>query len=163
METEINRAPRALDHMRWPGSGRSPELSIIGWGFPLNAAWEFAQSPLYADWDQQWTYLLWTRFHCTVGDVMILLGAFWLTSLVFGTRRWIGTTHHAALLFVVLGIGYTTWSEWFNTSIRASWGYAAAMPVIGGVGLAPVLQWMLLPPLVLWLSRPRTSQRTGAR
>ena len=163
MKTEMTRAPSAPDRVRWPRSGHSPELSIIGWGFPLNAAWEFAQSPLYADWDQPWTYLLWTRFHCTVGDVMILVAAFWLTSLVLGTRRWIGTKHHAALLFVVLGIGYTTWSEWFNTSIRASWGYAAAMPVIGGVGLAPVLQWTLLPPLVLRLSQPRTSQRTGAR
>jgi hypothetical protein len=136
----------------WPPAGRPPELSVIGWGFPVNAAWEFAHSPLYADWDQAWTYLLWTRLHCTIGDVMILLGAFWLTSLVFGTRRWMGTRYGAAFVFVVLGVGYTSWSEWFNTSIRSSWGYAATMPVIAGIGLTPVLQWMLLPPLILWLS-----------
>jgi hypothetical protein len=156
------RALRAVRNFlgRLRGSGRLPEWSIVGWGFPLNAAWEFAQSPLYADWDRPWVYLLWTRLHCTVGDVMILLGAFWLTSLVFGTRRWIGTKHGGALLFVLLGIGYTTWSEWLNTSVRVSWSYGAAMPVIFGIGLAPLLQW-ILPPLVLWLSRPRASQRTS--
>jgi len=144
--------------MRWPRSGRSPELSLVGWGFPLNAAWEFAHSPLYADWGRDWPYLLWTRLHCTVGDVMILLVAFWLASLVFGTRRWINTRNGAAVLFVILGVGYTTWSEWFNTGVRESWGYAPAMPVIAGIGLSPILQWLLLPPLILRLSRPDASQ-----
>lgn len=145
-----------MNRLSWRGFGRAPELSVIGWGLPLNTGWEFAHSPLYADWDREWTYLLWTRLHCSVGDVMILLGAFWFTSLAFGTRGWIGTTHRAALLFIVLGVGYTAWSEWFNTSVRASWDYAPTMPVIGGIGLTPMLQWVLLPPLILWLSRPST-------
>jgi hypothetical protein len=160
MKTEARRASRSLDVPTWRDSGRAPELSIIAWGLPLNAVWEFAHSPLYADWDRDWMYLLWTRLHCTVGDVVILLGAFWLTSLVFRTRRWIGIRHGAAVLCVLLGIGYTTWSEWFNTSIRESWDYAPAMPVIGGIGLAPILQWMVLPSLILWLSRPRAPQPT---
>lgn len=134
---------------------RVPGLSVIRWGFPLNGAWEFAHSPLYADWDRDWTYLLWTRLHCAVGDVLILLGAFWLTSLVFRTRRWVGVTRSASWMFVLLGLGYTAWSEWYNTSIRASWGYAETMPVILGVGLAPLLQWVLVPPLTLWLSNRR--------
>lgn len=61
-------------------------------------------------------------------------------------------------MFVVLGIAYTLWSEWFNTSVRASWDYAPAMPVIAGIGLTPMLQWVLLPPLILWLSRPSASR-----
>ena len=93
-----------MNRLPWRVSGRAPELSVIGWGLPLNAAWEFAHSPLYADWDRDLMYLLWTRLHCTVGDVMILLGAFWCTSLVFRTRAWIGSKHSAALLFVVLGV-----------------------------------------------------------
>lgn len=140
---------------------RAPEFAIVRWGFPLNAAWEFAHSPLYADWNREWTYLLWTRLHCTVGDVMILLGAFWLTSLVFGTRHWIGTTRSASWLFVISGVGYTAWSEWYNVSIRASWGYDATMPVIVGIGLAPLVQWMLVPPLTLWLLRKCGSLEHG--
>lgn len=158
-KTEVGHASRARGGLRWPGSGRCPELSLVAWGFPLNAAWELAHSPLYADWGRDWTYLLWTRLHCTVGDVMILLGAFWLTSLVFGTRRWIDTRPSAAVLFVILGVAYTTWSEWFNTGVRASWGYAAVMPTIAGIGVSPILQWVLLPPLLLWLTERRATPR----
>ena len=120
---------------------------MIRWGLAFNVVWEFGHSPLYADWHRERTYLLWTRLHCTVGDVLILPSAFWLTSVVFQTRHWIRADHGAALLFVLLGVGYTIWSEWYNISISASWGYAPAMPVILGIGLSPVLLWVLLPPL----------------
>ena len=138
------------------GSG-VPEWSVVRWGFPLNLAWEFAQSPLYADWDREWTYLLWTRLHCTAGDVLILLGACWGTALVFRTRHWLGVRRLGPLVFIVLGLSYTVWSEWLNVSIRASWGYAPGMPALGGVGLSPLLQWVVVPALTLRLSRPRSA------
>jgi len=132
---------------------------VLAWGFLLNAAWEAAHSPLYTDWSREWTYLAWTRLHCTLGDVLILLGAFWVTSLVYGTRRWPGTRPVAEILFVLLGLAYTVWSEWYNTGIRASWGYSPWMPTVLGVGLTPILQWVLLPPLIVRLVRPRVRPR----
>jgi hypothetical protein len=35
----------------------------------------------------------------------------------------------------------------------SSWTYAPSMPIVPGtgVGLAPLLQWLLLPPVVVWL------------
>ncbi|MEZ5318366.1 MAG: hypothetical protein R2752_13280 [Vicinamibacterales bacterium] len=138
---------------------RSPEWALLLWALPLNAAWEFAQSPLYADWNRDWPYLIWTRLHCTAGDGFILLGAFWFTSLAFRTRHWIGTRRGADALFIAAGFGYTLWSEWYNTSVRASWGYSANMPLIIGIGLAPILQWTLLPPLALRLLRRSESRR----
>ncbi len=59
------------------------EIAVIGWGFVLNLVWELAQSPLYADHATGWGYIAWTRVHCTLGDVLILLGAFWATAAVF--------------------------------------------------------------------------------
>jgi hypothetical protein len=38
--------------------------------FGLNAAWEFLQSPLYADHGRELVYLLRTRLHCAGGDAM---------------------------------------------------------------------------------------------
>ena len=38
---------------------------------------------------------------------------------------------------------------------RGRWEYAEAMPRLPllGTGLAPLLQWLLIPPLVIWLVR----------
>jgi len=135
-----------------------PEIQLIVWGGVLNAIWEFAQSALYTDHDRGWWYVTWTRLHCTVGDVMILLSAFWIVSFAFRTRSWAaGKRHSACVLFIVSGLGYTIFSEWWNTSIRDSWQYADVMPVVFGIGLSPVAQWIVIPPVVLRLIQLQTS------
>ena len=131
-----------------------PEVRLLTWGFLLNAVWEFLQSPLYADHARGGVYVLWTRLHCTGGDALILLGAFWATSLALRTREWWARPRRGAVaLFILLGLVYTAWSEWFNTGVRSSWAYAPAMPLVLGLGLTPLLQWLLLPPAILALVR----------
>lgn len=128
------------------------EVRLTTWGALLNGAWEFLQSPLYADHARGWRYVLWTRLHCTGGDVLILLGAFWITSIAFRSRHWwAGPRWGAVALFLLLGLGYTAWSELYNTQVRGAWEYTSAMPLAFGVGAAPLLQWVLLPPVVLAL------------
>lgn len=130
------------------------EIPLVLWGFALNLVWEFAQSPLYADHVEGWRYLVWTRFHCTLGDVLILLGAFWATAAAYRSWSWPVTRGNAAtVMFLVAGLLYTSWSEWFNTSVRGAWSYAPAMPTVLGVGLAPLLQWLVLPPLLILILR----------
>ena len=136
-------------------SGARPfEVPLIGWGFPLNLVWEFMQSPLYADHAIGWRYVAWTRFHCTLGDVLILLGAFWGTAAVFRSWRWPASRGSAAAAtFVSFGLGYTIWSEWFNTAVREAWAYAPAMPRVLGIGLSPLAQWLVIPTLLVLLLR----------
>ena len=52
---------------------------------------------------------------------------------------------------IVPGVAYTIFSEWLNVEIRRSWSYTAAMPVLPflGTGLAPLLQWLIVPSLAL--------------
>ena len=129
---------------------KMPETQLIVWGGFLNAIWEFAQSSLYTDHVRGWWYVTWTRLHCTVGDVMILLSVFWFVSFAFRTRSWIADNRHSAcVLFIVSGLGYTIFSEWWNRSIRGSWQYSNAMPVVFGIGLSPIAQWIVIPPLIL--------------
>ena len=55
-----------------------------------------------------------------------------------------------------LGVAaYTVVSEWLNTSVTQSWAYTKAMPTLPplGTGLAPLLQWLLLPPVCLLAAR----------
>ncbi len=140
---------RIFPDARW---WQVPEIRLAAWGALLNGVWEFLQSPLYGDHARGGFYVLWTRLHCTGGDVLILLGAFWITSLAFQSRRWwAGPRWGAVLLFLLLGLGYTAWSELYNTQVRGAWEYAPAMPLMFGLGAAPLLQWVLLPPVVLAL------------
>ena len=56
-----------------------------------------------------------------------------------------------ALAAILLGAGYTILSEWLNVEIRRRWAYTAAMLVVPWLrtGLAPLLQWLIVPSLAL--------------
>jgi hypothetical protein len=85
--------------------------------------------------------------HCTLGDVIIALGSFWLVSLMSWNRRWfLGLNKINFIGFIMVGLGYTFFSEWANIQIFKSWSYNESMPMIPWteVGLSPVLQWILL-------------------
>lgn len=139
---------------------RAPEFTIVMVGGVLNLFWEFAHSSLYTDGSHDRWYIVWTRFHCTVGDVMILLSVFYLTSLVFRSRYWWKTSSKlASILFVLLGFGYTVWSEWYNTKIAKTWEYSDAMPTVLEIGVSPLLQWALLPPIVLFQLKQNLQRR----
>lgn len=133
---------------------RTPELWVIVIGFMLNAVWEFAHSPLYTDHGNGLAYIVRTRLHCTVGDVLILIGSFWVTSILLRARRWPANRPIAGgILFTLSGWTYTIWSEWFNIGIKGAWSYTTSMPTILGIGLTPALQWLILPPAVVVVLR----------
>ena len=135
---------------------RLPELPVAGLAFGLNAAWEFLQSPLYADHGRGFGYLLRIRLHCAGGDALILLFAFGVTSLIFRSRQWLRDGRRGpTVLFVALGFAYTVWSEWFNTQVTLSWQYAESMPSVFGIGLAPLAQWLAIPVLLALILRRR--------
>jgi hypothetical protein len=54
---------------------------------------------------------------------------------------------------VILGLGYTVFSEWLNIEIRRSWSYSDLMPTLPwlGTGLTPLAQWLVIPGLGFWL------------
>ena len=62
-----------------------------------------------------------------------------------------------ALAAILLGASYTILSEWLNVEIRRTWSYAAAMPVVPwlGTGLAPLLQWLVVPSLAFAITAQR--------
>lgn len=56
---------------------------------------------------------------------------------------------------ILLSVGYTASSEWMNVAILGSWAYAPAMPTVDvagfELGLSPLAQWLVVPPLALYL------------
>lgn len=135
----------------------SPGLVTFGWYLalllPANLAWEAAQLPLYTIWTEASARtIVFAVLHCTVGDGMI--GAFSLAGalVLLGAREWPARgAAGVAVAATAVGLGYTVFSEWLNVEIREAWAYAEAMPRLPplGTGLAPVLQWLVLPPLAL--------------
>jgi len=139
-----------------------PELRFAAWGFALNALWEAVQSPLYADRGGSVRYLVWSRLHCALRDVLILLGSFWIVALFWRGRGWIAAGRLVpGLLFVALGLAYTAASELLHTRFFLSWAYAPEMPRIFGVGLAPILQWVLIPTVLLFILGPSRALASG--
>ncbi len=123
-------------------------------------AWEIVQLPLYTIWFEGTpTEIVFAIAHCTGGDLLITTSALVAALLVFG-RDW--PTDRVAyrnvmIAVIVLGVGYTIFSEWLNVNVRGAWAYGPWMPRIPplGTGLTPLLQWIVVPAGVFLLVRRR--------
>ncbi len=115
--------------------------------------WEWIQTPFFIDITKDINTIVWFRIHCTIGDMMILLFSIVGASLFFRKIDWIFQPNHRQYLAVsILGTAYTIFSEIKNVQIEKSWGYSDLMPKLLGVGLVPILQWIILPSLVLYIT-----------
>lgn len=136
--------------MATPGvMARAGLWSVLAFG--LNLAWEIAHARLYTLWaEADRLVIVWSLFHCTLGDVLIALALFALTGLVLRQSDWPASRPWAGGAIVVIGaMAYTAWSEWYNVYRAGSWAYAASMPLMFGIGVSPLLQWLVLPPVVV--------------
>jgi hypothetical protein len=129
---------------------------------PANITWEFTQLPLYTIWDQgSWRDIVFAALHCTAGDLLIAASALLVALIVFAGPRWpLKGYARVAAVAVIFAVAYTIFSEWLNTEIRGSWAYTIAMPKLPliGTGIAPLMQWILIPTLAFWWARPNSSQ-----
>jgi len=134
----------------------APEIQLVVLALPLELLWEIAQFPLYTVWHEgSWSNILYGLAHCTLGDLMILLVGYWLVAVLNRDRDWyLNTVLPNGFLFVLLVAVYTVYSE--ITNVRSgTWGYTALMPIVPvvDIGAMPLLQWVLIPPVLLWLMR----------
>ena len=131
----------------------------LGVSIAANFVWEVLQLPLFTLWTtgtlRQQAFAV---FHCTIGDAMIA-GLSLLVALSFVAQSTWPTSNVARVFWtsLVLGLGYTIYSEWLNTSVRRSWAYSDWMPVLPilGTGLSPLMQWLIVPTLAHWVSLGR--------
>jgi hypothetical protein len=130
----------------------------------FHCSWEVVQLPLYTIWSESAARQAFAVLHCTLGDVMIAALALILSLAVAAGREWPNASMRATwIVLLVLGDAYTAYSEWLNVSVRGNWAYAPSMPTLPwiGTGLAPLLQWLVVPTLALraavgyWPWQPR--------
>jgi hypothetical protein len=124
---------------------------------PLMLVWETAQMPLYTLW-QTGTVgeIAYAIVHCTLGDALIGLAALTWALVLVGSPEWPRASFRVvATATLAIGLGYLVYSEWVNIELRGSWAYTEAMPRLPpfGTGLAPLLQWLVIPAVALLVVR----------
>ena len=132
-----------------------PEAYLLVFSFLLNLLWETIQAPLFI-FDQQSSALLLTGclLFCSGVDAFMTLTSYCALSVVARSRYWFLTRRLSHWVsFVGIGLVLALASEYTAIHYRNLWQYSGRMPVIPDldIGLTPILQWLILPPLVLIL------------
>jgi hypothetical protein len=130
--------------------------------FAANLAWEFIHAPLYTLWRTESSgTIVFSVLHCTAGDLIIGGIALLAALVIAGHSDWPHRRFFAiAGLTILFGLGYTLYSEWSNVYVRQTWAYTEAMPLIFGIGLTPILQWLIVPTLAFFAVRRGGSSST---
>jgi hypothetical protein len=133
-----------------------PEFNIVIFALLLNFPWEFLQVPFYSGMPtaEHWQGVK-TCTQATFGDAIIMLVAYWCVAAVAG-RYWLlkpRIVHIASI--VAVGVTITILIEKLAVSGAwvAGWSYSERMFTAFGIGLTPVLQWIILPPLTIWFCK----------
>lgn len=156
---EASASPDSGGEVLWYRS-RAAWRFVFARFVPLHAAgnllWESLQLPFYTLWQEGTPRSqLFAILHCTAGDVMIGKAALLASIMLFGRRGWPSFNHGRVLgTATFAGIAYTVFSEWVNTQVTMSWQYADSMLQVPplGTGIAPLLQWIVVPPLAYWVA-----------
>ena len=143
---------------RWlsnlPGT---PDFNILVFSFLLNLVWEYWQVPFFREMAEQphWEGVKACTL-ATLGDAGIGLAAFWVTAIFAKDRRWVLRPNSLDIaIFLGVGVVVTIVFEALATGMFQRWAYSDAMPRLPviGTGLLPLLQWFVIPLLVLWFVR----------
>ena len=136
---------------------RNPEANFLLISFLFNFVWEMWQMPFYEGLKTlDYMSVVRTCTQARIGDGVISVLAYWSAVVIARSRDWI---HQMAftpeLTYLATGLVITTFMEWLATDVLDRWQYAPNMPELPilGTGLLPILQWLILPPLILWFVR----------
>ena len=141
-----------------------PEFNVFVFSLLLNYPWELIQMPLFLGMREstQGAAIKACTF-ATLGDGVIMLLAYWGGALLVQDRRWIARPRRAPILTMIgIAVAITVFVERWAIVSAWGWRYAENMPVIPmlGIGLTPVLQWIILPPLLVWFVKRKLAGAT---
>lgn len=132
----------------------TPEANLFLFAFLLNFVYEVWQAPYYefygspalADKINDLT-------HCAFGDGVIILFSSWTVSALVRSRDWVlHPTSKLTLLFISIGLLITLIIETYRVNSKVYGVPVLAVPILGMSSLA-VIQWIILPPFILYLAR----------
>lgn len=116
----------------------------------LNYVWEMAQASLYSG-IEDWGYIWWHCFVASLGDGILVLIIYTVGWAAFRRFDWyLYPSGKSCGLMLATGLCIGLGVELAAVHVVNRWAYTIGMPLIPGlgVGLVPVLQMLLLPPLI---------------
>lgn len=133
----------------------TPEACLFLFAFLLNFVYEVWQAPYYTFYNSpSLADKIRDLTHCSFGDAVIILICSWVVSAINRSRYWmLRPTRQFTLLFTGVGLLITLVLETYRVNVSKAYGVPVfAVPFLGMSALA-VLQWIILPPLILYLAR----------
>ncbi len=135
------------------------QIKLFFLGFVINFVWEMLQMPLFSyPADSSMTQINLACIQASAGDAAMIVIAFWVVVLLQKDREWyLHPSVRSLVLFLLPGVIMTIVFEAMATGPLDRWAYTNAMPTLPGLGtgLAPLAQWLLLPPLIIFIIRHR--------
>ncbi len=132
--------------------GRSAMLALAL--FVVNFSWEMAQAGFYTSMKGlPVSSATWLCTRAAAADVVLLVLCFIIAALVSRDAAWplhpaFGTTTVFFATCLLSTVGIERWAI-----ATARWSYSGDMPTVFGIGALPLLQWILIPVLALFLFR----------
>lgn len=121
--------------------------------FLLNFAWEVIQMPLYKNASYTIQHIAFCAL-ASVADAIMVLLIYFCFALIYKNQFWAqNLTLSRILLLMLVGTIGAIVAEMRHVS-AGNWTYDKSMPILPGVdvGLSPILQFMLLPAFIYYLS-----------
>ena len=123
----------------------------------LNYAWEIAQSPLYSSGKGALSRqsVWWHCLPASIGDGVLVLIIFGIGCLVLKRPNWDERPGRSGyLMMAVAGVLTAASLEWLALRVGEWWSYGPQMPVVPGlgIGVTPLAQMVVLPPLAFRLA-----------
>lgn len=119
----------------------------------INYGWELAQAPLYA-WSADSRNIWWHCFIAALGDGVMVLLIFAAGWLLLGRFDWfLSPGARGYLVMLLSGLALAIGIELIAVHVLQRWTYAPSMPRVPAleIGIVPVLQMLILPPLIFGL------------
>jgi hypothetical protein len=128
-------------------------LTIVGISLLFNFAWEMLQMPLFKGMDLNFQDILFCAA-ASIADTLMVVLLYFGFAIVYKEPFWAKQmSWQRILLLIVVGFAGAVLAELRHT-LAGNWAYAKSMPLIPfvNVGLIPVLQFMILPACIYYLS-----------
>ena len=135
---------------------------IFLWAVALNFLWEMVQAYAYSGMPPSSLEATLFCGRASLTDGLLVLGIFWGGVVVFSRVDWAeGPGLPGYFFMLAAGLLISVVIE-LNAVYRVGkWGYRATMPLLPPweVGVLPVLQMLLLPPVIFLLSRRKSGRK----
>jgi hypothetical protein len=125
---------------------------LLAISLPLYFAGEMLQMPAFTGTPPGWLVHTLMCALATLLDAALVLGLYGVGVWVFRDWLWFRPPRFRRYLPVVLlAIVVNSVWEWITVGWMGLWGYSAWHPTVAGVGLAAILQAVVMPPAVFLL------------